>query len=87
MARPLLIELIIGLSLPLTFGNRFKALLSSIRPRAEQIQYGREKEREKRKNKQIYRFGRIYYLGLILRENLVGTKGKKVSFYIKFPTS
>lgn len=33
VARPLLIELIIGLSLPLTFGNRFKPLLPLVDPR------------------------------------------------------
>lgn len=97
VARPLLIELIIGLSLPLTFGNRFKPLLPPlVDPRKLNMAEKEEENKFIDRNSILFlrqnRPTMCYFINVLSRINFISKnswqkKGKKVSFLVKFRVS
>lgn len=92
----LLIELIIGLSLPLTFGNRFKPLLPLVDPRKLNMAEKEEENKFIDRNSILFlrqnRLTMYYFINVLSRINFISKNSrqqreKKVSFLVKFRVS
>ena len=92
----LLIELIIGLSLPLTFGNRFKPLLPLVDPRKLNMAEKEEENKFIDRNSILFlrqnRPTMCYFINVLSRINFISKNSrqqreKKVSFLVKFRVS
>lgn len=92
----LLIELIIGLSLPLTFGNRFKPLLPLVDPRKLNMAEKEEENKFIDRNSILFlrqnRPTMYYFINVLSRINFISKNSwqqreKKVSFLVKFRVS
>ena len=92
----LLIELIIGLSLPLAFGNRFKPLLPLVDPRKLNMAEKEEENKFIDRNSILFlrqnRPTMYYFINVLSRINFISKNSrqqreKKVSFLVKFRVS